>query len=107
MKLLSSVTALGAAMFIAVPAHGDTTTTNSATGADETFLAALRTAGVGYNNADRVVAAGKAVCGLLGGGEPGLEVLEDLKANNPGFTMDSATLFAAIAARSYCPQQVE
>ncbi|EUA35476.1 hypothetical protein I552_6278 [Mycobacterium xenopi 3993] len=46
------------------------------------------------------------MCGLIDNGESGLEVLKDLKTTNPGFTTDGAAQFAAIAARSYCPQQL-
>lgn len=96
----------------AAPAHADPSVGEQA-GADEVaaisnagFLDSLRAAGITYTNADQVISAGQAVCGLVGRGEPGLEVITDLKANNPGFTTDGAAKFAAIAARSYCPQQL-
>ncbi|EUA42645.1 hypothetical protein I553_6505 [Mycobacterium xenopi 4042] len=87
-----------------MPAHGDP---GAEDGTDNAaFLASLRKAGITYHNADQAITAAKAVCGLIDNGESGLEVLKDLKTTNPGFTTDGAAQFAAIAARSYCPQQL-
>lgn len=59
-----------------------------------------------YSNPGQAIVAGKAVCGLVARGEPGLKVVLDLKNNNPGFSTDGAAQFAAIAAQTYCPQEL-
>jgi hypothetical protein len=70
------------------------------------FLETLRAAGITYTNSSQAIDAARAVCGLVDRGEPGLQVIADLKANNPGFTTDGAAQFAAIAANTYCPHQL-
>ena len=74
--------------------------------ANDSFLESLRAAGITFDNPGRVVEAGRAVCGLVNRGESGLQVVGDIKANNPGFTTDGAAQFAAISARSFCPHQL-
>lgn len=101
---------IAAAIGCAAPAHADPAGQPSAeevaavSNAD--FLDSLRAAGITFSNPGQAVAAGRAVCGLVGAGEPGLEVITDIKTNNPGFTTDGAAQFAAIAAHAYCPQQL-
>lgn len=70
------------------------------------FLTALQNAGITYDDPARVIAAAQAVCGLIDNGKPGLEILQGLMNTNPGFTMDGAAQFAAIAANAYCPHQL-
>lgn len=70
------------------------------------FLESLRTAGITYSSPGQAIEAARAVCGLVDRGEPGLQVISDLKATNPGFTTDGAAQFAAIAANAYCPHQL-
>ena len=69
---------------------------------DSAFLEALRAAGITYTDPAQAVTAGRALCSLADRGEPGLELIADLKANNPGFTTDGAAKFAAIAAHTFC-----
>lgn len=112
MKLRSALFALVAAVGLAAPAHADPATVEQASAEEAAaisnadFLNSLKAAGITYTNADQVIGAGRAVCGLVGRGEPGLEVISDLKTNNPGFSTDGAARFAAIAAHAYCPQQL-
>jgi hypothetical protein len=100
MKLLLALLSISVMIGLAVPARGDPDSDDGA------FLASLQKAGITYQNAGQAIAAGKAVCGLIDEGESGLEVVEDLKTNNPAFTMDGAAKFAAISAHAYCPQQL-
>lgn len=70
------------------------------------FLESLRAAGITYSSTSQAIEAARAVCGLVDRGEPALQVITDLTANNPGFTTDGAAQFAAIAAHTYCPHQL-
>lgn len=106
MRVLLTLASVSTMVALAVPAHGDPGVQESPNADNAGFLASLGKAGITYNSPDQAIAAGQAVCGLIGNGESGLEVLKDLKTTNPGFTTDGAAQFAAIAARSYCPQQL-
>jgi hypothetical protein len=75
-------------------------------GDDAGFLGALHQAGISYSSPDAAVASGRAVCTCLNNGESGLELIHDVKSHNPGFDMESASNFAMIAAKFYCPQQL-
>lgn len=70
------------------------------------FLAALQQDGISYPDPNQAIAAGKAVCTCLNNGESGLRLIHDLKTRNSGFDMESASQFAVIAAKYYCPQQL-
>jgi uncharacterized protein DUF732 len=94
------------AVIFAGPARGDPGIDDAPSADHSAFLASLRQARIAYNDANQAIAAGKAVCGLADNGESGLELLKDLKNTNPELTMDGAARFAAIAARSYCPQHL-
>ncbi len=103
MRLLLALLGVCAVIGLAWPAYGDPETT----GADDAgFLALLRSAGITYNNAERAIAFAKAVCGSMGNGELGPQLVNDLKTANPGLTTDHATSFVAIAAKYYCPQRL-
>lgn len=102
---------VAAAIAFAAPAHADTSgaaqvDAEDTAVADSGFLNLLKAAGITYADPGQAVAAGRAVCGLVDRGESGLEVIVDLKTDNPGFSTDGAAQFAAIAAREYCPQQL-
>ena len=73
---------------------------------DAGYLAALRQDGISYPNPGRAIAAAQAVCTCLANGEPGLGVIRDVETRNPGFNMDSASQFAVVSAKYYCPQQL-
>ena len=42
----------------------------------------------------------------LNNGEPGLEVVHDVKTHNPGMDMEMASNFALLSAKYYCPHQL-
>jgi hypothetical protein len=75
-------------------------------GDDAAFLAALRNAGLTYSSPSQAIASAKAVCGLMGRGETGLQVVNDIKNENPGMSLDAAAQFAAIASNTYCPEHL-
>jgi len=102
----NGLAALGlcAAMGVAAPAHA--APVPPVAGDDAGFLAALQQDGISYPDPDQAVAAGKAACTCLNNGESGLGLIHDLKTRNSGFDMDSASQFAVIAAKYYCPQQL-
>jgi hypothetical protein len=104
MRMLLAVLGVSAALGLAAPAYGDPG--NDIVGDDAGFLSALRQAGITYPSPDRAITSGKAVCGCLNNGESGLELVHDVKTYNPGFTMESASNFAMISAKFYCPQQL-
>ena len=99
LPVLGFATAIG----LAAPAHGDPADDR---GDDTGFLSALRQIGISYQSPSQAVGAGKAVCGCLNNGESGLELVHDVETHNPGFNMESASDFAMIAAKFYCPQQL-
>lgn len=84
----------------AAPAHANPESTDAA------FLTSLQSAGLTFASNDRAIAAGHSVCGLIENGMSGLQVVKDVTSDNPGLSMDDAAQFAAIAANSYCPQQL-
>ena len=104
MRLLPALSVgVSAAIGLAVVAHGDPGTP----GVDETgFLASLRSAGITYSSPDGAIKFAKAVCVSMGNGEFGPQMVDELKSENPGLTNDHATSFLAIAAKYYCPQQL-
>lgn len=73
---------------------------------DTNFLVSLRAAGITYNNADQAIITAKMVCGFIAEGQPSPQVLEGLKARNPGLTTEHGTQFVGIAAQVYCPDQL-
>ncbi|CAJ1500226.1 DUF732 domain-containing protein [[Mycobacterium] holstebronense] len=91
--------ALGCVCF-ASPAQADPSET------DTNFLVSLRAAGITYNNADQAIITAKMVCGFISEGQPSPQVLEGLKARNPGLTTEHGTQFVGIAAQVYCPDQL-
>jgi len=85
---------------LAGPAHADPADTDAA------FLAALQAAGITYNRGDQAIVTAKMVCGFIAEGKPSPEVLDALKARNPGLTTEHGSQFVGIAAQSYCPEQL-
>ncbi|GAB1816448.1 DUF732 domain-containing protein [Mycobacterium sp. MUNTM1] len=75
-------------------------------GDDAAFLATLSNSGITYSSPGQVIASAKAVCGLMGRGETGLQVVSDIKDQNPGMTLDAAATFAALASSAYCPHHL-
>ncbi|MEB4210012.1 DUF732 domain-containing protein [Mycobacterium sp. 94-17] len=100
-RLLALLGVLGVSSFAAFAiAHAEPE------GDDAAFLAGLNSSGITYSSPDQVIASAKAVCGLMGRGETGLQVVSDIKEHNPGMTMDGAATFAAIASGAYCPHHL-
>lgn len=94
---------VSAAIGLAPLATGDPGTT----GGDEAgFLASLRSAGITYATQDGAIKFAKAVCVSMGNGEMGPQMVSELKSENPGLADDHATSFLAIAAKYFCPQQL-
>lgn len=75
-------------------------------GDDTAFVGALVKAGFTFNSPGQAITSAKTVCRLLGNGESGIEVLKDLKDNNPGMTLDRAAAFTVLAANAYCPEHL-
>lgn len=81
---------------MAAPAYADSN--------DDAFLASLQAAGITYQGVDRVIAAGKSVCKMVGQGRQMVDVVKTVQNLNPGLHGDNAARFTAIAASAYCPQ---
>jgi len=102
MRLLLGLLGVSAVIGLAAPAYSD-----PGDGFDDAgFLATVRDAGINYTSSDRAITSAKALCGWIGNGKSGPELVHDLQRNNPGLTTDHATLFLAISAKYYCPQQL-
>ena len=72
MRLLAVLASFAAVIGLAMPAHADPS------GDDAAFLAALKQAGITYQDPDRAVAVGKQVCGLADKGMTGAEIVKNL-----------------------------
>jgi hypothetical protein len=95
--LVAAVGLATAATTFAAPAHAEPI--------DDSFLAALTDAGIGYNNPASTVALGESVCPMLV--EPGksLAGVYSRVANN-GIPPEMAAFFTGIAISMYCPQMM-
>ncbi|MFV1363559.1 DUF732 domain-containing protein [Mycolicibacterium elephantis] len=86
-----------AATALAAPAQADP--------ADESFLAALRGAGMTIDNPVDMVALGESVCPMLV--EPGKNLAKVYtQVTDSGIPPDIAAFFTGIAISSYCPQML-
>ena len=102
MRLLLALLGVSTMIGLAAPAFGDPDR-----GFDDAgFLATVRDAGINYTSSGQAIAFAKALCGWIGNGKSGPELVGDLQRSNPGLTTDHATLFVAISAKYYCPQQL-
>jgi hypothetical protein len=104
MRLL--VTAFGVAAMIGLAAPASADPPPAPQGDDAGFLAALHQVGITYASPEAAIGSAKAVCTCLNNGESGLELVHDVKTHNPGFDMESASNFAMIAAKFYCPHHL-
>ena len=100
MKRLLALAGVFITIGLAAPAYGEPE------GDDAAFLAALENAGFTYSSPGQVITSAKAVCGMMSKGETGLQVVHDIKNENPGMTMDGAARFAALASNAYCPEHL-
>ena len=105
MKRLLVLLGVTATLGLAVPAHADPEGTDP--GIDASFLDALAKAGITYGNGPGAIKAGKTACGLMDQGEPELDVIQNVTAQNPGISQTNAARFTAIAASAYCPQYLQ
>ena len=103
MRLLPTLIGISALIALASPAYGEPATNASD---DAGFLASLRSAGLTYTNSDRAIAFAKAVCGSMGNGEMGPQLVSELKPIIPRLTTDHAASFVALSAKYYCPEQL-
>ncbi|GFG96032.1 hypothetical protein MTIM_19110 [Mycobacterium timonense] len=81
MKNLVALLGAAAVIGFAAPAHAEPE------GDDAAFLANLSNSGITYSSPSQVITSAKAVCGLMGRGETGLQVVSDIKDQNPGMTI--------------------
>jgi hypothetical protein len=103
MRMLMALLGVSAMITFAAPAHADPV---ELAGDDAGFLAALRQVGLDFASPGQAITSGKAVCTCLSNGESGLELVHDVKTHNPGMDMESASNFAMIAAKFYCPEHL-
>ncbi len=89
-----------AAIALGAPAHAEPD------GDDKALISALQRSGISYDSPVQAITSAKAVCAFLNSGETGLEIIKDLKDNNPGMTMDRAAAFVVIASNTYCPEHL-
>lgn len=76
-------------------------------GADEgSFLAGLDSAGLSHNGAARATAAGQAICQLFDQGWSPSETILAVQSTNPGFTLQHAATFTALAVLHLCPRHM-
>ncbi|MDV3249032.1 DUF732 domain-containing protein [Mycobacterium avium subsp. hominissuis] len=108
MKLLLALLGVSMGIVIAVPAHAVPGEDESPTDDNnEAFLADLHKVGISFQDPGQAVSAGKAVCGLVSRGVSGLQLLNDLRDNNPALTTNGAAQFATISAKAYCPRELD
>ena len=108
MKLVLALLGISLGIVVAVPAHAIPGEDEAAADDNnEVFIADLHTVGISFQDPNQAVSAGKAVCGLLARGVSGLQLLNDLRDNNPALTTNGAAQFATIAAKAYCPRQLD
>lgn len=104
MKRLLAIVGVPIVIGLAAPAYADPSPVPD--GDDGAFLAALHQAGFSFASPDAAVGAGRAVCACLDNGESGLQLVQDVKAHNPGMDLEMASNFAVISAKYYCPHQL-
>jgi hypothetical protein len=98
MKVLVGLAGCAAMIGLAAPAYADD-------GVDADFLAALRFAGISYQDPAAAISAGKTVCELEDTGSTEDEILGNLQQRN-GFTGNGAAKFTVIAVGAYCPKYI-
>ena len=97
-NLAVTLVGVATAVNLAAQAHADPTTDNS-------FLNALSTAGIGYNDPMSTEALGKSICPMLV--EPGKNFASVYsRVTDNGINPDLAAFFTGIAIQMYCPQMM-
>ncbi len=104
MRLLWGVAIAVAVIGLAAPALADQgPNTDPATDAD--FLAALRFAGITYQDPNAAISAAKTLCQLEDSGSSEDEIIGNLQQRN-GFSGNGAAKFTVIAVGAYCPKYI-
>lgn len=101
MRVCAALLGVLATVVLVGPAHADPSADT-----DAAFLASLQAAGITYNRVDQVIVTARLVCQFIAEGQPSPEVLESLKARNPGLSTEHGAQFVGIAAQAYCPDQL-
>lgn len=99
MRLLVVLVGVAASVAAASVARADP----GLSGSDESFLAALKQAGITFASPNVAIGVGKRACQLMDQGNPQYDVIKNVSNANPGFSMDGAAQFTMIAASAYCP----
>lgn len=108
MKLPLALLGVLVGIAVAVPAHADPGFDEPPTDENnEVFLNDLHGVGINFQDPSQAISAGKAVCGFVSRGVSGLQLINDIRDNNPGLTSKGAAQFATISAKSYCPRALE
>ncbi len=102
--MLVVLASFAAVIGVATPAQADPGSNDS--GPDASFLAELNKAGIPYHSGADAVAVGKRACQLMDQGNSEVDVIKNVSASNPGFTMSNAAKFTTIAVIAYCPQHL-
>lgn len=102
MRMLVVLVSFAAVIGVAAPGQADPGSDDP----DASFLAALDKAGVPYRSGADAVAVGKRACQLMDQGYSEFDVIKNVSASNPGFTMSDAAKFTTIAVSGYCPQHL-
>ncbi|MEE6178014.1 DUF732 domain-containing protein [Mycobacterium sp. 050134] len=106
-KFLLALLAAPMGIILAWPAYAEPGIDEPPNGDDAAFLSSLHQLGINFGDPSQAIGAAQSVCGLIQRGESGLEVLNDLRDQNPGLSTNSAAQFATVAAKHYCPRQLE
>ncbi len=97
-RVITVLAAAALTLTTAAPAHANPT--------DESFLTALRDAGIGYDDPATAIDLGQQVCPLLvKPGQNFASVATRLRGNN-GISPEMASFFTGIAISMYCPQMI-
>lgn len=97
MRTFIATLVIGTAAILHAPSAGADTVT-------ETLLAEMAAAGLAHRgDAPTTERAAQAVCELMDAGMSPMDTVLAVQTTNPGFSLDHAARFAAIAARLYCP----
>ena len=104
MRKLVLLASFAAIVGMATPAQADPSGSDS--DRDAGFLAALDKARITYQSKADAIAVGTRACALMDQGHPASDIVKSVSTSNPGFTMDNATKFTAIATNTYCPQHL-
>lgn len=94
------------ALTVAAPAQADPVPVPPPSPADNSFLSALNSAGVGYGDPGAAVQMGQEVCPMLV--EPGKDfasVASQMRGDG-GMSPQMASFFTGIAIQMYCPQMM-